>query len=66
MFFMSEAVVQSLHTWIKQFSQEGPSETVGENIALLILHFQACRVHLADVNNLPIESATYLLERLTK
>ena len=29
MFFMSEAVVQVLNTWLKQFPQEGPSKTVG-------------------------------------
>ena len=28
-FFMSEAVVQALNTWLKQFTQEGPSKTVG-------------------------------------
>ena len=27
--FMSEAVVQALNTWLKQFTQEGPSKTVG-------------------------------------
>ena len=32
-----EAVFQSLHTWFKQFSLEEPSNTVGENIALLML-----------------------------
>ena len=32
MLFMSEAIVQALNTWLKQFSQEGPSKIVGENI----------------------------------
>ena len=32
MFFMSKAIVQALNAWLKQFSQEGPPKTVGENI----------------------------------
>ena len=66
MFFMSEAVVQTLNTWLKKFPQEGPSKTVGENIALLMLQFLAFSLHLLDVNNLKIGAATYLLEGLTK
>ena len=65
-FFVSEAVVQALHTWIKPFSQEGPSKTVIYNIALLILKFLSWRFYLADMNNLIIEAAIYLLEVLTK
>ena len=64
--FMSEAVVQALHTWIKQFYQEGTSKTVGENIAPLMLYFLANSIQLEDVKNLEIEAATYLLEGLTK
>ena len=66
MFFMYEIIVQTLNTWIKPFSQEGPSKTVVENIALLMLHFLACSVHLSDVNRLEIEADTYLLEGITK
>ena len=29
MFFMSDAVAQALHTWPKQFPQEGPSKKFG-------------------------------------
>ena len=61
MFFMSEEVVQALHTWLKQFSQEGPSKTVGDNITLLMIQYLACGVCLADVNKLPIDAATYIL-----
>ena len=32
MFFMSEAILQALNTWILKISHEGPSKTVGENI----------------------------------
>ena len=28
-FFMSEAVVQALHPWLKKLTQKGPSKTVG-------------------------------------
>ena len=48
MLFMSEAVLQALHTWLKQFYQEGSSKTVGENIALLMLQLMASRFRLAD------------------
>ena len=60
-FFMSEAVVHNLHAWIEQFSQEGPSKTVGDNIALSIIQFLACSVRLLYVNKLKMEAATYLL-----
>ena len=66
MFFVSEAVLRSLNTWLKQYSQEGTSKIVGENIAILMLHFLACIVRLSDVNKIPIEEATYVLEGLTK
>ena len=65
-FFMSEAVIQALNTWIFKKSQEGPSKTVGVNIALLILQFLACSIYLSDVHKLTFETATYLLEGLTK
>ena len=32
MFFMSEAILQALNTWIYKISHEGTSKTVGENI----------------------------------
>ena len=63
---MSEEVVQALHTWLNFFSQEGPSNTVVENIALLMLQFLSWSVRLSDVNKLTIEAATYLIEGLTK
>ena len=66
MLFMSEAVVQALNNWLKQFPQEVTSKTVGENIARLMLQFMACSVRLSDVNNPPIEADTYLQEVLTK
>ena len=58
MFFMSEAVVKALNNWLKQFSQDGTSKAVGENIALLMLHFLAWSVRLSDMNKLPIEADT--------
>ena len=66
MFFVSEAVVQALHTWLKQFPHEGPSNTVGENISLIMLQFMTFIIRLSDVNKSLIEAATYLLEGLTK
>ena len=65
MFFMSEAVVQALNNWLKQFPQEGPSNTVGQNIALLMLQFLTCSVILSDMNKMTIEVDTYLLQGLT-
>ena len=53
-FFMSEAILQALNTWLKQFSQEEPSKTVGDNIALLMMKFLDCRVRLSDVNSLSV------------
>ena len=61
MFFVSEAVVQALNNWLKQFSKGGSSKTVGENMSLLMLRFLDFSVRLLDVNKLPIEAATYLL-----
>ena len=58
MFFMYETVLQTLNTRIKQFYQEGPSKTVGENKALFMLQFLACSVHISDVKNLSIEADT--------
>ena len=62
--FVSYAVFQALHTWLFKKSQEGPSNTVGDNISLLMLQFLAWNVRLFYVNNIPIESDTYLLEGL--
>ena len=66
MFFVHEEVFHTLNAWLKQFSQEGPSKTVGENIAHLMLQFLTYSVRLSDVNTLPTETDTYLLEGLTK
>ena len=66
MLFMSEEVVQALHTWTKQFYQEGPSKKFWENIVLLMLQFPPWSFRLEDVNNMIIKVATYLLEGLTK
>ena len=65
-FFISETVVQAINTWIKPFSKEGPSKTVGENTELLMLQFMACSFRLSEVNKLKIEAAKYLIEGLTK
>ena len=54
MFFMSEAFFQDLNTWNKQFFLEGPSKTVGEKIALLMLQLLSYSVRLMDVKKLPI------------
>ena len=64
--FVSEAVSQALNTWLKCFSQEEPSKTVGEKIELVILQFLAFSIRISNVNKLTIESAAYLLEVLTK
>ena len=47
-------------------SQEGPSNTVGENISLIMLQFMTFIIRLSEVNKSLIEAATYLLECLTK
>ena len=54
MFFMSEAFSQDLNTWNKQFFLEGPSKTVGEKIALLMLQLLSYSVRLMDVKKLSI------------
>ena len=66
MLFVSEAVVQALHTWILKHSQEVPSKIVVDNIKLLMIQFLAYRFRLADVNKISFEVAIYLLEGLTK
>ena len=66
MLFMSEAIVQALNNWLKQFPQEVTSKTVGENIARLMLQFMACSVSLSEVKNLKNEASTYLLGGITK
>ena len=64
--FVSGAVVQVLNTWINQFTHKGSSKTVGDNIAQLMIQFMSCSIRLSEVKNMPIESATYLLEDITK
>ena len=66
MFCMKNDVVSALKTFLKNFSEEGLSKTVGENVSEISAQVKAVSGRLAEVNQLPLEAPMYILQGLTK
>ena len=66
MFCMTNDVVAALHTFLKNFSEEGLSKMVGNNLSEILVQVKAIRERLAEVNQLPLEAPTYIIQGLTK
>ena len=65
MFYMTNDVVAALQTFPKNFALEGLSKTVGENVLEISAQIKAVSGRLSEVNQLPLEASTYILQGLT-
>ena len=61
MFCMTNDVVTSLQTFLKNFAEEGLSKTVGNNVLEDSTQIRAVSERLSEVNQLPLEAPTYVL-----
>ena len=66
MFCMTNNVVAALQTFLKKFSEEVLSKTVGENVSEISAQVKAVSERLTEVKQLPLEDPTYILQGLTK
>ena len=66
MFCMTNDVMAALQTFLKNFSEEGLSKTVGGNVMEILAQVKAVSEILDEVNQLPLEAPTYILQRITK
>ena len=63
---MTNDVVPALQTFLKTFVEEVLSKTVGDNVSEASANIKAVSERLSEVNQLPIEAPTYVLQGLTK
>ena len=66
MFTMSNMVIQSLQKYLKQFAQEGIAKVPNEDVRLCSEQINAVCARLAEVDQLPQESTTFILEGFTR
>ncbi len=62
MFTMSNMVIMSLQKYLKQFAQEGIAKVPNEDVRLCTEQLNAVCARLAEVDQLPKESTTFILE----
>ncbi len=67
MFMMSNMVIMSLQKYLKQFAQEGIAKVPNEDVCLCTeqLNLNAVCARLAEVDQLPQESTTFILQGFT-
>ena len=58
-------VVTALQIFIKPFVEEGLLKTIGENVSDVSAQIKAVSERLSEVNQLPLEALTYVLQGLT-
>ena len=66
MFCMANDVVTALQTFVKTFSEEGFSKTIGESVSEVTAQLRAVSERLSEVKQLPLKAPTYILQGLTK
>ena len=66
MFCVTNYVVTELQSFLKAFADEGLTKTVGGNVSEDSLQVKAVSERLSEVNQLPLEAPTYVLQGLTK
>ena len=66
MFTMSNMVIQLLQKYLKQFAQEGIAKVPNEDVRLCSEQINAVCARLAEVDQLPQESTTFILEGFTR
>lgn len=63
---MTEPVIRALHKWIKNFGNNGLHKVIQENVLVLSNTAKNICKRLAEVNSLPSDAATDILEGLVK
>ena len=63
---MTNDVVSALQKFLKTCSDIGLTKTVGENVAKATAQVKAVCERLSEVNQLPQEASTFVLQKLTK
>ena len=63
---MTEPVVRALHKWIKNFRHNGLLKVKGENVLVFAAAAKIICQRLSEVNSLPSDAASDILEGLTK
>ena len=63
---MTEPVIRALHKWLKTFRQNGLNKVRGENVLVFSTTAKNICKRLAEVNSLPSDAATDILEGLVK
>ena len=63
---MTNDVVAVLQTFLKTFAEEVLSKTVGNNVSEAAAKIRAVSERLLEVNQVPLEAPTYLLQGITK
>lgn len=63
---MTEPVIRALHKWIKNFRHNGLTKVRGENVLVFSSTAKNICKRLAEVNSLPSDAATDILEGLVK
>ena len=63
---MTEPVIRALHKWIKNFRHNGLLKVKGENVLVFTAAAKNICQRLSEVNSLPSDAATDILEGLTK
>ncbi len=66
MFTMSNMVIMSLQHYLKQFAQDGIAKVPNEDVCVCSKQLIALCTRLAEVNALPQESISFILEGLTR
>ena len=59
-------VVTALQSFLKEFVDKGLTNTVGENVLEAYAQVKAVSERLLEVNQLPLETLTYVLQILAK
>jgi hypothetical protein len=66
MFTMSNMVIMSLQHYLKQFAQDGIAKVPNEDVCVCSKQLIAVCTHLAEVDALPQESISFILEGFTR
>ena len=63
---MTNDIVTALQTFLKIFAEEVLFNTLGDNVSEAAAKIRAVSKRLLEVNQLPLEAPTYLLQGITK
>ena len=66
MFCMTDEFITVLQSFLKNFADEGLTNTVGGNMSEASAQVKAVSKRLQEANQLPLKAPTYILQGLTK